>query len=176
ESAQVFRDFSATCSDALSRTIGLDKFIEGLVSVLEWIIGNSTPHHNDSSSSSSSIREEFEKHLGGCGPGTAMKLESVQRLMAEVERKHDGLVMEMEGLRKQLDLVKEQDLAAAVVELNGEMESLMESKVKGEEEIESLKRLNGELELENEEKRSRCAELEGTCHELRLRLEERYSN
>ncbi|XP_073125324.1 filament-like plant protein 7 [Henckelia pumila] len=54
----------------------------------------------------STVRDEFKKHLGGDGPGTAFDLESVQNLMIEMAKIHSSFQIEVTRLNNELNSIK----------------------------------------------------------------------
>ncbi|KAL3621142.1 hypothetical protein CASFOL_036054 [Castilleja foliolosa] len=144
------------------------------------------------------VRDEFRKYLGGAGPGTAFELESVQNLMIEMEKMFSVFQLEIKDLRNEMNVVKSSDESwKSIVSLKNEMEMLRESKLTAEDETESLKLINVDLdiqltvnksklndliqklssvEVELDDKRQCCEELEEKCLELRLQLASVASN
>ncbi|KAL8554543.1 hypothetical protein ACS0TY_002655 [Phlomoides rotata] len=184
ELATVLQGFMYSCNNLMDGKIDFEKFSGDLASVVGWIIEKSILYHGDSG-----VGDEFRKHLGGDGPGTALELESVQNLMLAMEKMHSVFQVEIQGLKKELmSFIKSSD---------EEMEFLKESKGKTEDENESLKLINEDLdtqlcvaraklselvqklssvEVELDNKSHHCEELEGTCLELQLQVESVRSN
>ncbi|KAL3814245.1 hypothetical protein ACJIZ3_015513 [Penstemon smallii] len=145
---------------------------------------------DEESSNESTVRDEFRKYLGGEGPGTALGLESVQKLMLEMEKIYSNFQVEIKGLKSAL---KERSISS----LENEIEILKETNRINEEQVENQKLINEELdtqlsvtkaklnellkklsslEVELDNKSHSCQELEETCLELHLQLESnRYS-
>lgn len=105
----------------------------------------------------STVRDEFKKHLGGDGPGTAFNLEAVQNLMLEMEKIHSSFQAEITGLKNELNSIKssEKDCEATkqkievllhelqqsqqrVTNLQDEMELLKESKKILDDQVQDL--------------------------------------
>ncbi|XP_073022153.1 filament-like plant protein 7 [Primulina eburnea] len=105
----------------------------------------------------STVRDEFKKHLGGDGPGTAFNLESVQNLMLEMEKIHSSFQTQITGLKNELNSIKssEKDFEATnqkneallhklqqsqqrVTNLQDEMELLKESKKLLDDQVQDL--------------------------------------
>ncbi|CAI9765582.1 unnamed protein product [Fraxinus pennsylvanica] len=159
---QLFR----ACSYLLDGKNDFEKFIRTLTSTLGWISQNCIPFHDNFT-----VREEFKRHLGGDGPGTALALESVQNLMLEMEKIHSILQVENKGLINELNFMKSsvKDMEVRLQserEMNGnltreleqskqnianlqtELEALKESKRIIEDQIENQKVINEDLDTQ----------------------------
>ncbi|CAI9769953.1 unnamed protein product [Fraxinus pennsylvanica] len=139
----VLRQFFHACSYLLDGKIDFEKFIRTLTSTLGWI-----SHKCITSNNNVTIRDEFKRHLGGDGPGTALGLESVQNLMLEMEKIHSILQLENKGLINELNfmksLVKDMEVSLqSAREMNGdfkhELEQSKQSIVKLQTESKVLK-------------------------------------
>ncbi|KAL2455603.1 Filament-like plant protein 7 [Abeliophyllum distichum] len=162
----VLRKLFHSCSYLLDGKIDFEKFIRELTSTLGWISHNCTPFHDKFT-----IRDEFKRHLGGDGPGTALGLESVQNLMLEMEKIHSILLVENKGLINDLNFTKSsvKDMEVSLQsarEINGdlmheleqskqsignlqtELEILKESKRMTEDQIENQKLINEDLDTQ----------------------------
>ncbi|KZV45985.1 filament-like plant protein 7-like [Dorcoceras hygrometricum] len=86
---------------------------------LTWNSSSSTPpgtaleepsnEFHRSETKNSTVRDEFKKHLGGDGPGTAFDLESVQNLMLDAEKIHSSFQMNITGLENELNILKSKE-------------------------------------------------------------------
>lgn len=158
----VLQEFIDSCNELLDGKASFDKFTRDSTHFLEMIINTCVSfqenHH---------VREEFQKHLGGEGPGTALELESVQNLMLEMEKLHSVSQVEIKGLRDELSFIKSSSqvpdssqltneallhkLAQSrqgMESLESEMEKVKESKRASEDELENLKAMNEELDTQ----------------------------
>ncbi|PIN08736.1 hypothetical protein CDL12_18675 [Handroanthus impetiginosus] len=191
ELTAVLQDFIHGCNNLLDGKINFEKFFGDLTSILGWIIDNCVSYQDHST-----VRDEFIKHLGGSGPGTALELESVQNLMLEMEKMYSVFQAEIEGLKNDPNLLKSSDKDSNE-NLQNEMEMLKESKRITKEQLENLKVANEDLDtqlsvtkaklsevlqklssvqVELDSKSHLCEELEGTCVELQLQLESANGN
>lgn len=162
----VLQEFIDSCNKLLDGKINFEKFIGDLTYTLGWII-NSCISFQDHLG----VREEFSKHLGGDGPGTALELESVQNLMLEMEKMHSICQVEIKGLKSELSFTKSSDRALgaslvsgrqcnealmhrllqsqqSIASLQNEMEVLKESKRMSEDQLENLKAINEDIDTE----------------------------
>ncbi|CAA2964400.1 Hypothetical predicted protein [Olea europaea subsp. europaea] len=162
----VLRQFFCACSYLLDGKNDFEKFITTLTSTLGWISQNCIPFHDNFT-----IRDEFKRHLGGDGPGTALALESVQNLMLEMEKIHSILQVENKGLINELDFMKSsvkdmevrlqseremngnltrelEQSKQSIVNLQTELEALQESKRIIEDQIENQKLINEDLDTQ----------------------------
>ncbi|KAI3445964.1 hypothetical protein Pfo_002629 [Paulownia fortunei] len=165
ELTTVLQEFIHSCNNLLDGKINFEKFTGDLTSILGWIINNCISHQDHST-----VRDEFRKHLGGDGPGTALELESVQNLMLEMEKMYSIFQVEIKGLKndnfikssdKDLDVSlqsgrqnnealmhKLQQSQQSIASLQNEMEILEESKRTAEDQIENLRLINEDLDTQ----------------------------
>ncbi|XP_042005185.1 filament-like plant protein 7 isoform X1 [Salvia splendens] len=160
----VLEEFIDSSNKLLNGKINIEKFTVDLVYIVEWIINSCVSFQDDST-----VTDEFRKHLGGDGPGTALQLESVQNLMLEMEKIHSACKVEIKGLKNELSLIKTSGDASSPVpgrqgneallhklaqsqrgtaSLQNEMETLKESKRMTEDQLENLKVANEDLETQ----------------------------
>lgn len=162
----VSQEFIDSCNKLLDGKISFEKFTGDLTYSLGWIINTCISFQDHSG-----VREEFSKHLGGDGPGTALELESVQNLMLEMEKMHSICQVEIKGLKNELSFIKSSDEVLDVSLLSGrqnnealmhkllqsqqsmaslqsEMEILKESKIMTEDQLENLKAINEDLDTQ----------------------------
>ncbi|XP_047981109.1 filament-like plant protein 7 [Salvia hispanica] len=153
----VLQEFIDSSNKLLNGKISFEKFTVDLVYILEWIINSCVSFQDDPT-----VTDEFRKHLGGDGPGTALQLESVQNLMLEMKKIHSACKVEIKGLKNELSLIKSSvDVSSPVpgrqgndqsqrgiASLQNEMETLKESKRVTEDQLENLKVANEDLETQ----------------------------
>ncbi|KAH6825983.1 hypothetical protein C2S53_001420 [Perilla frutescens var. hirtella] len=162
----VLQEFIDSCNKLLDGKINFDKFSEDLTYIIGWIINSCISFQGYSS-----VREEFRKHLGGDGPGTALELESVQNLMLEMEKMHSICQVEIKGLKNELSFIKHSEEVSdasllsgrqnneammqkllqsqlSIAGLHNEMEVLKESKRESEDQLENLKAINEDLDTQ----------------------------
>lgn len=150
----VLQEFIDSCNKLLEGKINFEKFIGDLTYILGWII-NSCISFQDHFG----VREEFSKHLGGDGPGTALELESVQNLMIEMEKMHSICQVEIKGLKDELNFTKSSDKTLDGSPVSGRQcnEVLMHKLLQSQQSIASLQ---NEMEILKESKRMSEDQLE----------------
>ncbi|GER56610.1 hypothetical protein STAS_34335 [Striga asiatica] len=109
------------------------------------------PHHP-------TVVDQFRKHLGGPGPGTAFELDSVQNLMREMEKMRSVFHNELIESKNEIE-----DLKIANLDLDTQL-------TVARSELEDLLRKLSSVEVELDDKSRFCEELEGTCVDLQLQL------
>ncbi|KAL1534602.1 filament-like plant protein 7 isoform X1 [Salvia divinorum] len=160
----VLQEFIDSCNKLLNGKISFEKFTVDLAYIIEWIINSCVSFQGHSN-----VTDEFRKHLGGDGPGTALQLESVQNLMLEIEKMHSACKVEIKGLKNELSVIKSSTNASSpvpgrqgneallhklvqsqrgIASLQNEMETLKESKRTTEDQLENLKAANEDLETQ----------------------------
>lgn len=158
----VLQEFIDSCNELLDGKASFEKFTRDSAHSLEMIINTCVSFHENYD-----VREEFRKHLGGEGPGTALELESVQNLMLEMEKMHSVSQVEINGLKDELSFTKSSSLVSdssqlqneallhklaqsrqGIASLESEMEKLKEAKRLNEDELENVKAMNEELDTQ----------------------------
>ncbi|KAG8368409.1 hypothetical protein BUALT_Bualt15G0042500 [Buddleja alternifolia] len=170
ETNAVLQEFVRSCNCLMEGKINFEKFIEDLASFLDWIINNCVSNQDHST-----VRDEFEKHLGGAGPGTAFELESVQKLMFEMEKIYSISQVEIEGLKNELEILKRtnEDQIENMKLINEDLDTQLNvTKSKLNDVLQKL----SSVEVELDDKSHCCEELEGTCLDLQLQLQSVTSN
>ncbi|KAL6952398.1 hypothetical protein U1Q18_042722 [Sarracenia purpurea var. burkii] len=217
ELSTVLQQFVQTCDDLLDGKAKFDNFASELTSALDWII-----NHCIICEDFSSVNDQINKHLGLDKSPSAIELEDgVDGPIVEMEKKtRSDLQEENRGLKDKLQKIEslQKDLEAMLRTANTKSEVLMnqlqesvqsigclhmelktmkESKGIVEEQIESQRLINEDLdtqltiakaklnevlqklsslEVELEDKGHCCEELEATCLELQLQLESANNN
>lgn len=158
----VLQEFIDTCNELLDGKASFEKFTRDSTHSLEMIINTCVSFQENYN-----VREEFRKHLGGEGPGTALELESVQNLMLEMEKMHSVSQVEIKGLKDELSFTRSSSLVSdssqlqneallhklaqsrqGIASLESEMEKLKEAKRLSEDELENVKAMNEELDTQ----------------------------
>ncbi|KAL7118995.1 hypothetical protein ACP275_02G035900 [Erythranthe tilingii] len=173
EVTRVMQEFVHSCNSLLDGKIDIEKLTNYSISFIQWIIENCII----SNQGDFTVREEFEKHLGGAGPGTALELESVQSLMLEMENKFSIFQVEIEGMKNELNTVKlpnnEDNEIENLIVMNEDLDTrLTVTKAKLNEVVQKL----SSVEVELDDKSRSCEELEEKRLELQLQLESVTSN
>lgn len=176
ELTSVIKDFLCSCNDLLRGNIGYENFIAVLASTLGWIARSST-----SCEDHLTVRDEFRKHLGGDGPGTALELECIQNLMVEMEKMHSVLQVEIKGLKNELNWIKLSNNDPEMVHklqqsqeiitcLQNELDCLKESRRMSGDQLENLKVINEDLDTELTVTKSKLNEVlqKLSCTEVEL--------
>ncbi|KAL7156834.1 hypothetical protein ABFS83_02G036000 [Erythranthe nasuta] len=169
----VMQEFTHACNNLLDGKIDIEKLANYSISFIRWIFEKCIVSHQGDFT----VREEFEKHLGGAGPGTALELESVQSLMVEMEKKFSICRVEIEGLKNELNNVKlsnneDREIENLIV-MNEDLDTrLTVTKAKLDEVVQKL----SSVEVDLDDKSRSCEELEEKRLELQLQLESITSN
>ncbi|KAG6424935.1 hypothetical protein SASPL_115358 [Salvia splendens] len=182
----VLEEFIDSCNKLLNGKISFEKFTVDLAYILEWVM-NSCVSIQDHST----VTDEFRKHLGGEGPGTALELESVQNLMLEMEKMHSACKVEIKGLKNELTFTKSSSRVSSpllgrkgneallhklalsqqgIGSQQNEIEALKRSKRVSEDQLENLKVVNEDLEKQLTVTKAKLHELlqKLSCAEVEL--------
>ncbi|XP_047950321.1 filament-like plant protein 7 isoform X2 [Salvia hispanica] len=182
----VLEEFIDSCNKLLNGKISFVKFTVDLAYILEWVM-NSCVSLQDHST----VTDEFRKHLGGEGPGTALELESVQNLMLEMEKMHSACKVEIKGLKNELSFIKSSSQVSSplfrrkgneallhklaqsqqgIASQQNEIEALKGSKRVSEDQLENLKVVNEDLETQLTVSKAKLHELlqKLSCAEVEL--------
>nr|GME11004.1 filament-like plant protein 7 [Ipomoea batatas] len=161
----VLQQFLHICCSLLDGKINFVEFSVGLTAALDWIVNNCMRYQG------SSIRDEFIKHFGSRGLGTATDIRALQNFMFEMEKIHSIIQAENEGLKAELNVMRssQKDLEArqqlerdknealasdlqqsqrSIESLHTEIETLSESNRMMEDMIENQKSINEELDTQ----------------------------
>ncbi|XP_019165340.1 PREDICTED: filament-like plant protein 7 isoform X2 [Ipomoea nil] len=154
----VLQQFLHICCSLLDGKINFVEFSVGLTATLDWIMNNCMCYQG------SSIRDEFIKHFGPRGLGTATDTRALQDFMFEMEKIHSIIQAENEGLKAELNVSrssqkdledKNEALASdlqqsqrSIESLHTEIETLKESNRMMEDMIENQKSINEDLDTQ----------------------------